>query len=138
MRAFVVLMGLAVAACNQTTFGRASIANEARESLIGKSKGEILACMGAPVRSVGSDGIEVLTYGSLGGDVRTFGQAEASRFGNQISASGYSRSITRSCEIDIVLGSGRVSRVNYRGRTGGLLTGGEACAAAVENCVGGH
>jgi hypothetical protein len=30
---------------------------------------------------------------------------------------------------------GRVSRVNYVGPTGGLLTGGEQCAFAVQNCT---
>jgi hypothetical protein len=42
---------------------------------------------------------------------------------------------SRFCTINLVMSGGRVSRVNYVGPTGGLLTRGEQCAFALENCV---
>jgi hypothetical protein len=41
----------------------------------------------------------------------------------------------RFCNINVVMSQAMVSRVNYSGPTGGLLTGGEQCAFAVENCT---
>jgi hypothetical protein len=41
----------------------------------------------------------------------------------------------RFCKVDIVMTKGVVSEVNYSGPTGGILTQGEQCAFAVQNCV---
>jgi hypothetical protein len=37
--------------------------------------------------------------------------------------------------VNVVMTAGRVSSVNYVGDTGGLITQGEQCAFAVQNCV---
>jgi hypothetical protein len=37
--------------------------------------------------------------------------------------------------VNIVMTNGVVSEVNYTGPTGGLLTQGEQCAYAVQNCA---
>jgi hypothetical protein len=41
----------------------------------------------------------------------------------------------RFCNVNIVIQGGVVSQVNYSGPTGGILTGGEQCAFAVEACA---
>jgi hypothetical protein len=48
---------------------------------------------------------------------------------------GTSFSSTRYCVINLVFQSGAVSAINYQGRTSGLITQGEECAFAVQNCV---
>src|ERR1700694_4887315 len=65
--------------------------------------------------------------------------ASGTRLGNTISATGNATTSTlattnasrRFCTVNIVMTEGQVSRVNYAGPTGGLLTGGEQCALAV-------
>ena len=42
---------------------------------------------------------------------------------------------TRSCKVDVVMHDDRVAQVNYGGLTGGLLTKGEQCAFAIDNCA---
>jgi hypothetical protein len=44
-------------------------------------------------------------------------------------------STRRSCTVHVTINDGRVSRISYLGPTGGLLTGGEQCAFAVQNCT---
>ena len=53
------------------------------------------------------------------------------------SSTGFGSSVShrRFCVVNIVLHDGAVSAVNYNGPTGGLLSQGEQCAYAVQNCV---
>jgi hypothetical protein len=48
---------------------------------------------------------------------------------------GFGISSRRYCTVNVVMSGGWVSRVNYSGPTGGLLSAGEQCACAVQNCV---
>ena len=65
------------------------------------------------------------------------------RIGNTYSATGNATTMTlssatatrRFCTVNVVMSEGRVSRLNYSGPTGGILTSGEQCAFAVENCT---
>jgi len=41
----------------------------------------------------------------------------------------------RYCEVTFVLQNNIVQKVNYSGRTGGLITEGEQCAFVIDNCV---
>jgi hypothetical protein len=82
-----------------------------------------LSCMGPPLQKAAEGQTEVWSYMS-GDDRRTVA------YGN-----GFAVGRSRSCNIGVVMVSGRVSQVNYAGPTGGLLTGGEQCAFAVQNCV---
>lgn len=119
---FVVLVGCVTQ--------RAQIAKQAKSDLIGISKADLLACAGAPVRSAKSDNMEVLTYVG-GGDSRgSFGAYSKKNW-----TTGSYSSRRRSCEVTFVLIDGLVSKVNYSGRTGGLITKGEQCAFVVENCM---
>jgi outer membrane protein assembly factor BamE (lipoprotein component of BamABCDE complex) len=106
---------------------RAEIAQDARAQMVGMSKEQVLACMGAPVSKAAEGATEVWGYNS--GDGTTFATASFDRFG------GTAVSSNRFCKINIVFGSGQVSAVNYTGPTGGLLTAGEQCAYAISPCV---
>lgn len=134
-----VCLSAVLASCNATSnvFSRASLASEAQTSLIGKSKGQILACMGSPIRTASADNVDVLTFASGDGTTQSLGTASVYGSPGSAVAFGSSHTVTRSCEVDIVFEGGRVSRVNYKGRTGGLITQGEQCAYAVSNCVAG-
>ena len=121
-----ILIGLFVAATfvSGCVFQRETTAANAKTSMIGMSKEAILACMGAPARKASEGETSVWTY--MSGDGRQ----------NILIGQHHATSRTRSCKIDVIMRSGRVAKINYSGRTGGLLTVGEQCAYAIENCVG--
>jgi hypothetical protein len=126
---------------------RAQIAQEAKDKMIGLPKEQVLACMGVPANKASEGSTEVWSYNSGNGKViaSSFGDstAHASMTGNSTFATGQANTVSSStgvssrrfCTVDIVMTNGVVSRVNYSGPTGGLLTAGEQCAFAVENCV---
>jgi len=109
--------------------------------------------MGPPAQQATVGETEVWSYPS-GGDTRTFGSAIASTnssehtnvFGSPTNAFGSttastsanvfgsSYSVHRYCVVNIVMTGGRVTAVNYTGRTGGWGSQGEQCAFAVQNC----
>jgi hypothetical protein len=111
-----VFLGLFITACAAQG---ASIASKAKVSLIGKTKEQVMACMGAPPQRASSGKTEVWSYPS-GGDTTTVG------------LDGTSYSMRRYCIINIVMSADRVTGVNYTGRTGRL---GAQCAFALKNCV---
>lgn len=119
MKAMVLLLAGLLAGC---AFQRAEIASRAKSQMVGMSKKELLLCAGAPSRSERVDDLEVLTYSHEGDRV-------VSLIGNH--AIGHARN----CEVSFALLNGVVQRVDYRGRTGSLLTQGEQCAFVVEGCV---
>ena len=135
-RTFVVLtLGLAGLMTSACTIQRAQEASDAQTKMIGMSKEQVLTCMGAPANSATAGSTEVWTYNSGNGRTDTFGAANA--WGGRGWASGFGSSITTSryCKVDVVMNADHVSRVNYSGPTGGLLTRGEQCAFAVDNCL---
>lgn len=109
---------------------RAVDAERAKSELVGMSQEKVLSCMGVPLaeRTVGRT--TVWQYAS-GGDVHS--TAVAQQVGGTTVAAGNSRQ--RYCEISVVMRGGKVEAVNYTGRTGGLITHGEQCAFAVNNCL---
>ena len=116
--------------CASTTIGRSDIADRAKVELVGKSKKDILTCAGVPVRSQQTDNMEFLTYYS-GGDSNAYVAG-----GTGTSAGGGAVSIKKKyCEVTFILSNGIVEKVNYSGRTGGLLTKGEQCAFVLQNCL---
>ncbi len=143
---FLVILPL-IAACS---FQRASVAKRAQTELIGMSKANLLACAGAPVRVAVVEGVELLTYPSGGKSIRigsTHTRGEGHYTGVYSSGTesgtatyhshGTSTAVTqhRYCEVTFVLKDGVVTKVNYSGPTGGLITKGEQCAYVVENCL---
>ena len=141
-----LLLGLAALGTG-CSLQRAQIANEAQTKLIGLTKEQVLGCMGVPQGKAAEGATEVWSYGSGDGrtTISTFGGSttNASVTGGPnhasgsatTSGSGLGVATQRSCTVQVVMTDGRVSRVNYAGPTGGVLTKGEQCAYAVENCV---
>jgi hypothetical protein len=148
------IVNLALFLITGCTIQRAIVANQAQHDLVGMSKEQILACMGPPTDRQAEGATEVWAYPS-GGRTDTFSTAQAYGSGagtysgmttgnlstgtstgtSSATAFGTSTSTTRYCVVDVVFNRGMVSAVNYQGRTGGLITQGEECAFAVENCV---
>jgi hypothetical protein len=130
---------------------RAVVARSAQEKMVGLSKEQVLACMGPPASKAAEGSTEVWSYNSGNDHVSTIGSGYAqtsgtingARIGNTFSATANSTTTSlsaatasrRSCKVNIVMNEGIVSRLNYSGPTGGLLTGGEQCAFAVESCA---
>jgi hypothetical protein len=120
----IVALVPALAGC---AIQRAQTAQDARVQMVGLSKEQVLACMGAPASKASEGATEVWGYNS--GNGMTVASASFDRYG------GTAVSSNRFCNINIVMAAGRVTAVNYTGPTGGLLTAGEQCAYAVEACV---
>jgi hypothetical protein len=138
---------------------RAQTAASAQTAMIGLSKADVLACMGVPQTRAAEGNVEVWDYQSGNGRTDSYssgyantttnavGAAEATRVGNttyatgaatgssQTNSFGYASTRQRSCTVSVVMTNNLVSRVNYSGPTGGVLTKGEQCAYAVENCL---
>lgn len=128
----LIMLGVSVTlllGCANTAFHRAELAKRAQTELIGMPKLDLLSCAGAPSRSERVGDVEFLTYVS-GGDTTGYVAGGADSGGG--SAVSMSR---RYCEVTFVIRDGVVSKVNYTGRTGGLLTKGEQCGFVVENCL---
>lgn len=123
-----VISALGLTAC---VFQRAEIASRAQTELVGMSKKGLLSCAGVPVRQERVEDLEFLTF-SGGGD--TVGGAVATQTSPSTAVAAGKRA-QRYCEATFVLKDGVVEKLNYQGRTGGLITKGEQCAFIVENCL---
>lgn len=132
------------------SFERAQTAAAAQTQMIGFSKGEVLACMGIPAAKAVEGTTEVWSYETGNGRTDSVsngysstnsavaGAAQATRIGNsvyaagaaagnsQTSSFGFGSTRHRSCTVSIVMTNGSVSRVNYSGPTGGVLTKGNS------------
>lgn len=147
-RLIVIGCALATAGC---AVQRAVVAQSAQDKMVGMSREQVLTCMGPPATKAAEGSTEVWSYGSgndrtttIGtGYAQTHGSISGERRGNQFSATGEAtttslatvNSSRRYCTVNVVMTDGRVSRLNYAGPTGGILTGGEQCAFAIQNCV---
>jgi hypothetical protein len=133
--ALVSFTALSISGCSSSRFGRAEVATQAKAQMIGMSQEQVLACMGAPAQHAAVGQTEVWSYPS-GGDTTTVSTANGSvdAAGNA-SAFGTSQSAHRYCVVNVVMTAGKVSAVNYTGRTGGWASQGEQCAFAVQNCL---
>jgi hypothetical protein len=137
-------LGLLNAGC---AFQRAEIAQEAQHKMVGLTKEEVLRCMGPPASKMAEGATEVWSYSSGNGHTSIFGTGSSNTTASVVStgtvatgqastiSSGMAVASSRYCTVNVVMSDGRVSQVNYAGPTGGLLTGGEQCAFAVQNCA---
>ncbi len=125
---YIILCSFMAVSC---AVQRAEIASRAQVELIGMSKKDLLLCAGVPLRQERAEDLEFLTFAG-GGD--SVGSAVATGTSPN-TAIAVGKSAHRYCEATFVLKNGAVQKVNYQGRTGGLLTKGEQCAFIVENCV---
>ncbi len=83
--------------------------------------------MGPPINKAAEGATEVWSYPS--GNGRT----DVDAVGGRGWASG--TETKRFCTVNVTMSAGQVSRINYVGPTGGLLTAGEQCAFALSNCI---
>lgn len=130
---------------------RAVVAQSAQEKMVGLSREQVLACMGPPGQKMAEGATEVWSYNSGNDRVTAIAtgssQTNSSLSGQRTQGGGFTANGTattvslssatatrRFCTVNVVMSDGLVSRINYAGPTGGLLTGGEQCAFAVENC----
>lgn len=130
---------------------RAQQAQDAQTKMVGMPKEKILACMGIPAAKAAEGATEVWSYNSGngysqtvgGGSANTTATGVANNVGNttygtanaNTDSSFFAIGQKRFCTVNVVMNADHVSAVNYSGPTGGILTKGEQCAFAVENCV---
>jgi hypothetical protein len=126
---------------------RAETAKSAKVAMVGMTKEQVLACAGPPAGKAAEGSTEVWSYPSGNGAVSTYSTASTTSQGTAFGTSrfataygttsgwGVSHSQQRFCVVNVVMTGGTVAAVNYNGPTGGLLTQGEQCAFAVQNCV---
>jgi hypothetical protein len=118
---------------------RAKEANQAQATMVGMTKEQVLACMGVPAGKAVEGATKVWSYNSGNGQTVGFGSSSASVSGGPGYANGYgfSSMVTerRFCMVNVTMMNGHVERLNYVGPTGGLITQGEQCAFAIENCI---
>jgi outer membrane protein assembly factor BamE (lipoprotein component of BamABCDE complex) len=113
-----------IAACaGACAIQRAELAADARTKMVGMTKEQVLACMGPPMNKAVEGATEVWSYNS-GNDHTSVA------FGR-----GWGVAQRRSCTVNVTMVGGRISQMNYVGATGGLLTPGEQCAFALQNCI---
>jgi hypothetical protein len=129
------ILGLGVLFVGACSLQRAQEASKAQATILGMSKDQVLTCMGSPANSAAAGSTEVWTYNSGNGRTDTFGVVNAWGGQGSLSAFGSTTTASRYCKIDVVMVSGRVTHLNYSGPTGGLISRGEQCAYAVENCL---
>jgi hypothetical protein len=126
---------------------RSQDATDAKQKLVGFTKEQILICMGPPANKANEGNTEVWSYNSGDGrnTIVTSGSAntDISFSGDRRSVSGtahtnsseLSISRRRFCVVNVIINSGRVTAINYVGPSGGLLSAGEQCAFALQNCL---
>ena len=141
----VIIAAMATTLCG-CAIQRAQTARDAKLAMVGMSKEQVLACAGPPAERAAEGATEVWSYTSGNGATSTFSTASAYGHANAFGSPGYSTASgsafgwgashtqQRFCIVNVVMTGGTVQAVNYNGPTGGLITRGEQCAFAVENC----
>lgn len=130
MKYALVALGVLAAGC--AAYERADLSRKARLQMIGMRQDHLRQCAGRPKRIDVRGETEIWTYESGGKDPRT--GDEPLVFGGAISSEA-SPIPRRYCVIRVFVDDGRVSRVEYRGVTGGAFSKGEQCAFVVANCI---
>ncbi len=131
MKHTLLIATISVCLLSSCVAHRSKMATRAKTELIGMSKIDLLSCAGVPVRQERVDDLEFLTY-TGGGDTDSVGYATRT---SPSSAFVVGKRKQRYCEATFILKDGFVQKINYQGRTGGLLTKGEQCAFIVEGCL---
>ena len=119
------------ATLTQCSIQRSVIANDAQTKMIGLTKDQVLACMGPPSSKAREGATEVWSYPSGNGHTAMAMSGSANH--GVITGSGVAES--RFCTVNVTMIDGKVSRMNYLGPTGGILSPNEQCAFAVEQCT---
>jgi hypothetical protein len=88
-------LSLVLSAC---AMQRAQVASDAQNKMVGRSKEQVLACMGPPVNKAAEGATEVWSYDSGNGFT-------AASYGN-----GVATSSTRHCTVNVTMTNGAVTR----------------------------
>jgi hypothetical protein len=123
-RLVLLLACLSLAACEAQ---RARLAADAQTSMVGRTKEQVLACMGPPADKATEGAAEVWSYLSGDGSMDTM----QSSGGGFISGA----KSQHSCTINLTMVGGRVSKVTYARPSGEPLTPNQQCAFALEDCI---
>jgi len=122
--AFVLIVGLGACA------DRPEVDQIAQRSMIGLPARRVLACLGAPARTIPIGATRIWIY--PGASARVEGGPLS------LGVNGLASGLTggdRSCNLDVVLTNGAVSQIYYTAPDDGPLRLGESCAFAVRACV---
>jgi outer membrane protein assembly factor BamE (lipoprotein component of BamABCDE complex) len=127
MRSFrlvALLACLSLAACEVQ---RARLAANAQVSMVGRTKEQVLACMGPPAGKATEGAAEIWSY--LSGD-RSMETMQSSGGGFISGAKSQP-----SCTINFTMVGGLVSKVSYASPTGEPIAANQQCAFALEDCI---
>jgi len=123
-RLLALLACLSLAACEAQ---RARLAADAQASMVGRTKEQVLACMGPPAGKATEGAAETWSYLSGDGSMDTM----------QSSGGGWISGVKSqpSCTINFTIVGGRVSKVSYARPNGEPLAPNQQCAFALEDCI---
>ena len=125
MAAAGLIVAMALAGCQPL-----EVDQVAQQSMIGLSKRDVLACMGAPAQRVPSgQATEIWTY--VGGQMRGYGPQWALLLNTNL----VPFTPGGSCDVALVMTNGHVGEVGYTAVDGGKFPLGQECVFPVENCV---
>ena len=123
-RVVALLACLSLAACEAQ---RAQLAADAQTVMLGRTKEQVLACMGQPANKTTERTAEVWSY--LSGD----GSIDARHSSGEGWAPG-ARSQSK-CTINMTMVGGRVTKLSFVGPDGELVIPNQQCAFALEDCI---
>jgi hypothetical protein len=106
---------------------RAKLAADAQTVMLGRTKEQVLACMGQPANKTTERAAEVWSYLSGDGTVDAKGSS-----GEGWVAGAKSQS---KCTINMTMVGGRVTKLSFVGPDGDALPPSHHCAYALEDCI---
>jgi hypothetical protein len=125
----VARFGMLLALLDVSGCERPEVDQIAQHSLIGMSKTKILACLGQPAKRVRVGFEDIWTFPI--GEMRT----EGGPFALGLNAYSAPSSLSRLCNVKIVIGNYGVSQVAYSGPDDAALPLGQMCIFPVRNCI---
>ncbi len=108
LRGFALL--IVAALLTGCSFDLALFSSDVESSVVGKTKDEILSCLGEPSSRSSMDGVDEWRYDT----------AAATSF--------------QYCQVAIELKSGKATAISYRGPTGGIVQRDQDCARLMQGC----
>ena len=113
-RLVALLACLSLAACEVQ---RTRLATDAQTLMVGRTKEQVLACMGPPAGKATEGAAEMETMQSSGGGWISGAKSQPS------------------CTINFTMVGGRVSKVSYARPSGEPIAANQQCAFALEDCI---
>jgi outer membrane protein assembly factor BamE (lipoprotein component of BamABCDE complex) len=123
-RVVALLACLLLAACEAQ---RARLAADAQTVMVGRTKEQVLACMGQPANKTAERTAEIWSY--VSGD----GSIEATQSTGEGWVPGAKSQ--GKCTINMTMVGGRVTKLSFVGTDGEALAPSHQCAYALEDCI---